>query len=100
MGGIVEFHRFTEHVGNMPVDVFNGLIDTWIENCCEDTEFHNAIVSDVIVDGKPFTLLHYNHEWDIYMQYVTWYYIARSNYGRSKPFWKTRLIRRFFGNWI
>ena len=100
MDDIVEFYKGKQHVGNMPVDTFNGLIDSWIENNQENTEYHDAIVTDVLVDGKPFILLHYNHEWDIYMQGVTWYYVARSNYGRSKPFWRTRVMRMLFGNRI
>ena len=100
MSDVVEFHKGGEFVGTMPANVFNKLIDMWIENSQEDTDHEGAVVSEVWVDGEPFTLLHYDHQWDIYMQHVTWYYIARSNYGRSKPFWKTRIRRRLLGFWI
>ena len=103
MGAIVEFHKGTELIGTMPQDVFNGLIDKYIENFCEDTEFHGAMISEVFYKqperlGGEFKMrLEYNHEWGIEMQDVTWYYIARSNYGRSIPRWKIRLLRRLFG---
>jgi len=106
MSGIVEFHRFSEHVGDMPQDLFNVLIDSFIENYCEDTEFQKASIKEIFIEGKDrlggeFNMrLEYEHKWHIDMSYVTWYYIARSNYGRSKPFWKTRLMRRLFGNWV
>jgi len=100
MNSVVEFHKGTELVGTIPQDMFNMLIDMWIENYCEDVEFHDITVEDIIVDGELVIRLDFNHKWHIDMQYVTWYYIARSNYGRSKPFWKTRLMRRLFGNWV
>ena len=84
----------------MPVDIFNQLIDIWIENGYDDAEFHDADVKEIWTGGEHMMKLEYNHKWHIDMSYVTWYYIARSNYGRSKPFWRTRLIRRLFGNWI
>ena len=103
MNGIVEFHRGPELVGKMPQEIFNGLIDKYIENFCDDVEFHDATITEVFYKeperlGGEFKMrLEYNHEWGIEMQDVTWYYIARSNYGRNKPRWKIRLLRRFFG---
>jgi hypothetical protein len=97
MDGIVEFHRGTELVGTMPQEIFNVLIDLYIQHFCEDVEFHDANVREMFVDGKPITRLEYKHNWQLDMQYVTWYYIARSNYGRSMPRWKRKLLRKFFG---
>ena len=100
MNEIVEFHKGENYVGKMPVDIFNMLIDIWIENGQEDAEFHDATIIDTFIGGEPFIRLEYEHKWHLDMQFVTWYYIARSNYGRSKPFWRTRLMRRLFGNWV
>jgi len=101
-GKEVEFYKGCEYPGVMPPDVFNKLIDKWIENYQEDTEIEGAKIEEVWINAKgdPSRMRLSYKDWYIDMWYVTWYYIARSNYGRSKSPWKQRLMRRFFGNWI
>jgi hypothetical protein len=105
LDGMCVFMMGEDIIGKMPSDIFDALIDIYIEDPDDEyTEFHDARVEEVWIDtenGKELrTRLSYNHEWEIDMWDVTWYYIARSNYGRSKPRWKLRWMRRIFGNWI
>jgi hypothetical protein len=105
MNDVVEFHKGPELIGLMPAKIFNVLIDIWVEGLYEDCEFHDASIKEIFVNvndrlgGEFYQRLSYNH-WHLDMSYTTWYYIARSNYGRSKPFWRIRLMRKLFGNWI
>ena len=100
MNDVVEFHKGSDFIGVMPAHVFNVLIDSYIEKSMEDAEFHDARIEEIFEDGEIKMKLSYGHHWEIVMWDTTWYYIARSNYGRSKPFWKTRLRRRLLGFWI
>ena len=92
--GLCRFMVGPEIIGTMPENVSNVLIDMYVENHDEYTEFHDAKVEEVWVEGELKMRLSYE-DWHIDMWDVTWYYIARSNYGRSKPRWKWKLMRRF-----
>jgi len=87
-------------VGTMPTHVFNVLIDLYVDSHEEYTEFRDAKIEEVwtgdpMNGGEVKMRLSYGHKWHIDMWDATWYYIARSNYGRSKPRWKQKLMRRF-----
>lgn len=102
--GMCHFMIGPNMIGKIPTNIFNGLIDTYIENFNNEyIEFHDACVEEVWVDsGKGNELktrLSYE-DWHIDMWDVTWYYIARSNYGRSKSSWRMRLMRTLLRNWI
>jgi hypothetical protein len=103
MDGYVEVYQGPEYLGKIPAKLFNRLIDKYIENFDDYTEvvdsFNNdrLYVKEVIEkEGVKKELKYFGME-PIKMWDVTWEYIARSNYGRSKPFWRIRLVRRLFG---
>jgi len=103
MQGFVEVHQGPEYLGRIPAKLFNKLIDKHIENYDDYTEvvdnFNNCNLSltEVFEEGGIKKVLKYHRMEPIKMWDVTWEYIARSNYGRSKPFWRIRLVRRLFG---
>ena len=106
--GQIEFHQGSDFLGTIPTETFDKLIDTYVENgyeeCAVKYSFSDCVASikEVIDKEGVKILLTYSgvKPMEVVMWDVTWYYIARSNYGRSKPHWKLRLMRRLFGNWI
>ena len=107
--GMCHFMIGPDMVGKIPTEVFNQLIDNYIENHDEYTEVGDARIEEVWIDVSGEKIpeddvnpqknelrmrLSYK-DWHIDMWDVTWYYVARSNYGRSKPRWKWKLLRRF-----
>ena len=81
-GDIVTIMMGSKTIGNIPVSVFNGLIKRWIERCFEDCTYNKASInSDNNKDCK--VELKYK-DINISMYYVTWYFIAVSNYKSIK----------------
>ena len=103
MNEFVEIHQGSEYMGRIPAKLFNRLIDKYIENYDDYTEViqesnnHRLYVKEVIEGLGVKKVLKYEGLEPIKMWDVTWEYIARSNYGRTKPFWRIRLVRRLFG---
>lgn len=89
----VEFHKGEDFIGHMPQEIFNVLIDNYVDSYGEDCEFHDASVREIFSDGSYVMRLMYE-DWYIDMWDVTWYFIAHSNYGRSKSKCKQKRIKR------
>ena len=101
--GWVEIYEGPEYRGRIPYKLFDKLIDKYIEGGCEEAEVIDSFngqhlkVTEVLDDDGVKKVLKYHGMDPIKMWDVTWEYIARSNYGRSKPFWRIRLVRKLFG---
>jgi hypothetical protein len=89
----------SETIGYIPIPIFNGLIRKYIRGYCEDCKYKGAEIKEVLVkndielpdeefDKDPsvanFKMKLSYDNWSVIMWYVTWYYIARSNYKSKK----------------
>jgi len=86
MAGDVEIYQGPKLIGYIPGDNFDKFIDLYIDNFCEDIEYNGIKIETVFPKDTGNGIkerLSYG-DWFIDMYDVTWYYIARSNYGRSK----------------
>jgi len=94
----IEFNVGSIHKGNIPTDLFNKFIDSYIDGYEEELTQDGILLEEIFpADNKDHRIsirLSYE-DWHIDMWNVTWYYIARSNYGRSKGK-LFHLIRRIF----
>lgn len=105
-GKEVEVHQGPELIGKLPTKVMNGLIKKYIKKNQPDKCKHKGAKVEevwVILDDdrtilqekgddkfsldeakkgntEVMTKLSYG-DWEVYMYYVTWYYIAHSNVG-------------------
>jgi hypothetical protein len=75
-------------IGEIPTDIFNGLIKKYIRGHESDCSYKKSNIGEVWVniDGvnTPQIRLSYGN-WSVDMWEVTWYYISKSNY---KMKWK------------
>ena len=73
-------------IGEIPTDIFNGLIKKYIRGNQCDCSFKKAKIEDVfsLINGVNTPQMRLSYAgWQVDMWAVTWYYIAKSNYKRK-----------------
>ena len=91
----VEICVGSEDALHIPLEIFDKLIVAFIDGYCEDCEYCGATIKEDWIAGEFKCILAYDN-WSVEMWYVTWYYIAQSNYVNAKRYLRRLKRKRFW----